>query len=126
MSKNSTKDKKPCKYCEKKFADLEKHENRCKEHPDRKAQSLKDRNEKNKLKRAHINKLGYIAQAKNYKKNPEKKIKRQKQQHDYNQISENKIRNNSIVYNTILKSVVKIVLKIFQNSNVLHDQITIQ
>ncbi len=94
ISKNKTKDKKPCKYCEKKFVDLEKHENKCKEHSDRKAQSLKDRNEKNKLKREHINKLAYITQAQNYKKNPEKKIKRDKQQHDYNQIPENKIRKN--------------------------------
>jgi hypothetical protein len=94
LSEAMTKPKKQCSYCGKKFADLEKHENRCKEHPDRKSQSLKDRNEKNKPKREHINKLAYAAQAENFKKNPNKKIKRDKQQHDYNQIPENKIRNN--------------------------------
>ena len=94
LSEAMTKPKKQCNYCGKKFADLEKHENRCKEHPDRKAESLEHRNEKNKLKREHINKLAYAAQAENFKKFPEKEIKRKNQKHDYNQIPENKTRTN--------------------------------
>jgi hypothetical protein len=93
MSKNRTKDKKKCQFCENQFVDLEKHHQKCPKNPKNRERLRVERNQKRKKNKDRINFLQNIATAKRMQI-PEKREQRQKQQYKNSQKPEVKIQNN--------------------------------
>ena len=84
MSKNRTKDKKKCQFCENQFVDLEKHHQKCPKNPKNRERLRVERNQKRKKNKDRINFLQNIATAKRMQI-PEKREQRQKQQYNNSQ-----------------------------------------
>ena len=93
MSKNRTKDKKKCQFCENQFVDLEKHHQKCPKNPKNRERLRVERNQKRKKNKDRINFLQNIATAKRMQI-PEKREQRQKQQYNNRQKPKVKKRNN--------------------------------
>jgi len=93
ISKNRTKDKKKCQFCENQYVDLQKHHDKCPKNPENKERLRIERNQKRKKNKVRINLLQNIATAKRMQI-PEKREHRQKKQHDNNQKPEVKKQKN--------------------------------
>ena len=93
ISKGKTKDKKQCKHCGKKFADLKKHYGFCRKNPELKEGYRIKRNEYREANKDKINPQQNAATAIRMKI-PEKKEHRQKKQYENRQKPEVKKQNN--------------------------------